>query len=348
MQYSSHGRHGDSGCGTIPPVATAAALSHNHAWPRSILVGESQAGGGAMRVVIIGQAAFGEAVFRSLLNRGDEVVGAFYEREGDPLFTLAQQRGVPAHRTQELRNEDFMPTLAALKPDLGVMAFVTVIIPERVLNLPSQGTIQYHPSLLPKHRGRSAINWAIINGETKTGVTIFWPDRGIDTGPVLLQKEAPIAPTDTLGSLYRNHLFPMGVEAMAEAVALIKAGRAPRLLQEDAQATYEPPCEGDLANVQWFRPAQQVYDHIRGCDPQPGAATLVRGSLVRLTDVALEPRTRAGRYGEVLAVGGDGVRVALNGGTLRIGQMRKEGGRRAPAGDFARDLDLRPGEFLGR
>jgi len=301
-----------------------------------------------MRVVIIGQAAFGEAVFRKLADAGEEVVAAFYEREGDPLWALAQQRGVPAFRTQELRKPDFMPTLAGLKPDLNVMAFVTVIIPERVLTLPSQGTIQYHPSLLPRYRGRSAINWAIINGEAQTGITIFWPDHGIDTGPVLLQKSATIGPTDTLGSLYRNQLFPLGVEAMAEAVGLIRAGKAPRQFQDEAQATYEPPCEGDLASIQWFRPAQQVYDHVRGCDPQPGAATLIRGSLVRLTDTALEPRTKPGRCGAVLEVGADGVRVALNGGTLLVRQMRREGGRRVSAADFANDLELRPGEFLGR
>ncbi len=301
-----------------------------------------------MRVAIIGQAAFGEAVLKKLAVSGEEIVAAFFEREGDPLFVLAQQRGIPAFRTQELRKPDFLPTYAALKPDINVMAFVTVIIPESVLNLPPRGTIQYHPSLLPRYRGRSAINWPIINGEAKTGITIFWPDRGIDTGPLLLQREAPISPADTLGSLYRNFLFPMGVEAMAEAVGMIKAGSAQRVPQDETQATYEPPCEGELANIQWFHPALQVYNHVRGCDPQPGASTTVRGNLVRLTDAALEPRTKAGRYGEVLEVDEAGLRVALNGGTLLVRQVRPEGGRRVPAAEFARDVDLLPGEFLGR
>ena len=172
-----------------------------------------------MRVALIGQAAFGEAVYRRLLEQGEDIVGVFYEREGDPLHNLAVEQGVPTHPTQSLRRRDFMQTYADLGAELNVLAFVTVIIPERVLDLPPHGSIQYHPSLLPLHRGRSAINWAIINGETETGVTIFWVDRGIDTGPVLLQKTAPISQTDTLASLYRNHLFPQGVDGLAEAVA---------------------------------------------------------------------------------------------------------------------------------
>ncbi|MBI4281943.1 MAG: methionyl-tRNA formyltransferase [Chloroflexi bacterium] len=300
-----------------------------------------------MRVVLIGQAAFGEAVYRRLLEQGEEVVGVFYEREGDALHTLAQGQGVPAYPTPELRSREFFQTYRALKPELNVMAFVTVIVPERVLNLPSRGTIQYHPSLLPLHRGRSAINWAIINGDTETGVTIFWPDRGIDTGLLLLQKRAPISPTDTVSSLYRNYLFPQGVEGLGEAVALVSQGRAPKMVQDEVRSTYEPPCEGELANIQWFRPAEQVYNHIRGCDPQPGAAATLRQELVRLTDVELGQRTGPGIYGEVVAVEEGGIRVALNGGSLLVRRIRREGERPMLAAEFARTVGLKVGERLG-
>ena len=299
-----------------------------------------------MRVVLIGQAAFGEAVYRRLLEQGEEVVGVFYEREGDALHTLAQGQGVPAYPTPELRSREFFQTYGALRPELNVMAFVTVIVPERVLSLPPHGTVQYHPSLLPRHRGRSAINWAIINGDTETGITIFWPDRGIDTGLLLLQKKAPISSTDTVSSLYRNYLFPLGVEGLGEAVALINQGRAPKMVQEEGQATYEPPCEGELANIQWFRPAEQVYNHIRGCDPQPGAATTLRQELVRLTDVELGQRAGPGMYGEVVAVEEGGIRVALNGGSLLVRRIRREGERPVPAAEFARTAGLKVGERL--
>jgi methionyl-tRNA formyltransferase len=300
-----------------------------------------------MRIVIIGQAAFGDAVFQKLLEQGDEVVGVFYEREDDPLHSRAQEYGTTAYPARELRNPDFFPTYAALDPELNVMAFVTTIIPENIINFPTHTTIQYHPSLLPVHRGRSAINWAIINGETETGITIFWPDRGIDTGPVLLQKRAPISSTDSLGVLYRNYLFSQGVGGIAEAVQLVKEGRAPRLVQDEAQATYEPPCGNGLEIVQWFRPAQSVYDHIRGCDPQPGAFTTLRKEPLRVTDVMLGPRTGRGMYGEVLALDEQGVWVTLNGGTLLVRRVQQEGQRRVSATEFAQNINLMPGERFG-
>ena len=300
-----------------------------------------------MRVALIGQAAFAEAVYRRLLEQGEDVVGVFYEREGDPLHTLAQEQGVPAYPTQELRRREFFSTYTDLGTELNVMAFVTVIIPERVIDLPSHGTIQYHPSLLPLHRGRSAINWAIINGETETGITIFWPDKGIDTGPVLLQKKAPISPTDSLSSLYRNLLFPQGVEGLVEAIALINEGHAPKIVQDESQATYEPPCEGQLADIQWFRPAEQVFNHIRGCDPQPGAATTFRQEVIRMSDVELGQRVGPGMFGEVLAVDESGIQVALNGGTLLVRRIRREGERPVPASEFASTVGLEIGNRLG-
>ena len=154
-----------------------------------------------MRVVIIGQAAFGEKVLEAILEKGEEVVCVFCPPERpdkpDSLRHLAERRGIPVHQPRQMRDPEVYDRYVKLQPDLNVMAFVTDIVPERILNLPRCGTIQYHPSLLPKHRGGSAINWAVINGESQTGLTIFWPDRGIDTGPILLQKEVEIAADDT-------------------------------------------------------------------------------------------------------------------------------------------------------
>jgi len=301
-----------------------------------------------VRVALIGQAAFGEAVYKRLLEQDKEVAGVFYEREGDPLHIMAQEQGVPVYPTRELRNREFFDTYSALGIELNVMAFVTVIIPERVINFPNHGTIQYHPSLLPLHRGRSAINWSIINGDTETGITIFWPDKGIDTGPVLLQKKTPITSTDTISSMYRNHLFPQGVDGMAEAIILIDEGHAPKIVQDETQATYEPPCEGSLANIQWFLPAEQVFNHIRGCDSQPGAATKIREEVIRLLDVELTPRSSPGMYGEVLSVNESDIQIALNGGTLTVRRIRREGERPVPAQEFANTIDLQAGERLTR
>ena len=211
-----------------------------------------------MRIICIGQAAFGEAVLQKLTERGEEVVAVYTPPDSagkrNPLKETAMQMGIPVFQPRSMRVPDVYEEYKRLKPDLNVMAFVTSVLPGSILDYPSMGTIQYHPSLLPKHRGGSAINWVIINGETKTGITIFWPDKGIDTGPILLQKEVEISPDDTVGSLYFEKLFPLGIEALAEAVELVKKGAAPRIPQDESQATYEGLCTEKDAIINWSAP----------------------------------------------------------------------------------------------
>ena len=185
-----------------------------------------------MRIVINGQQAFGASVLEALVESGEDVVAVYGapdkpDRPPDPLAEAAREAGIPLRQPDSFEAEDTAAALAALRPDLMVMAFVTLFVPEPVLNTPTHGSIQYHPSLLPRHRGPSAVNWAIIQGDPKTGIAIFWPDEGLDTGPVLMLKEVEVAPDDTLGSLYFDKLFPLGVEAMVESVDLVREGRAP-------------------------------------------------------------------------------------------------------------------------
>ncbi len=305
-----------------------------------------------MRIVVIGQAPFGEAVLKRLIERGEEVVGVSAPAtppggRPDPLRAAAEARGLPIFTTRDFRKTEVVfQAYAALKPDLNVMAYVTDILAERVLWAPMLRTIQYHPSLLPRHRGASAMNWAIIQGETKTGLTIFWPDRGTDTGDILLQREAAIEPDDTLGSLYFNKLFPMGVDALAEAVAMVKAGTAPRIRQDHSKATYEPICRDEHGVIDWTKPAQQVYNLIRGCNPQPGAHTTLRGKRLRIFDCKLAPAA-GGEPGTVLQVAGEGFIVALNGGTLGVHRVQPDGSGKVKAPEFAASAGLKAGDRLG-
>src|SRR3972149_388106 len=202
-----------------------------------------------MRIIIVGQGPFGEKVLQALIQKGGEVVGIFSpsDKRGEAMTVMAEKSGIPVFRPNLMKDPQVYDAYSKLKPELAILAFVTDIIPEKLLTVPSLGTICYHPSILPRHRGASAINWALIQGDTRTGLTIFWVDKGIDTGPILLQKEVEIKPDDTTGSLYFNKLFPMGVHAMVEAVDLIKKGRAPRIPQDDSKATYEPPCDDRVA-----------------------------------------------------------------------------------------------------
>lgn len=301
-----------------------------------------------MRVSIIGQAAFGEAVFLRLREGGHEVavVSAPAPAEGarpDALWRAATEAGVPAIDTASLKGEAALASWAAAGAELCVMAFVTEILPEEVFQAPPRGTIQYHPSLLPLHRGSSAINWAIINGDEETGLTVFWPDEGIDTGPVLLQKRCPVGPEDTVGSLYFDRLFPMGVEAMAEAVGLVADGKAPRVEQDHALGTYEPPCRDEHAEIRWHEPAARVHQLIRGTNPQPGAWAMHRSGRLRIYDCLRLPGQEPGMPGRVLRIDEEGFDVRLNGGVLRVLRVQPEGGKKLGAGEWAQAAGLKPG-----
>jgi methionyl-tRNA formyltransferase len=301
-----------------------------------------------MRVSIIGQAAFGESVLKRLGGDGVEIAGVSAPRpvEGqrpDALWAAAEAAGLPTVDTADLKQPKGLDAWKALNADLCVMAFVTAILSEDVFAAARLGAVQYHPSLLPLHRGSSAMNWAIINGDPETGLTIFWPDRGIDTGPVLLQKRCPIGPEETVGSLYFERLFPMGVDAIAEAVQLVDAGDPPRIVQDHALATYEPPCGDEHAAIRWHEPAARIHALIRGCNPQPGAFTTFEGAPLRIFDCRLTGAQEPGMPGRVLRVDGEGFDVRLNGGVLRVLRVQPAGQKKLSAGEWAGAAGLKEG-----
>src|SRR5205807_1741208 len=303
-----------------------------------------------MRIVVHGQQAFGKSVLDALLERGENVVGVYSAPDPaqggrvDPLKEAALARGLPVHQPRSFRNKpEVWEEFARLKADLCVMAYVTLIVPEAVLNQPARGTIQYHPSLLPRHRGPSSINWPIIMGETRTGLSIFWPDQGLDTGPILLQKEVEIRDTDTLGSLYFDRLYPLGVAALLEAVDLVRAGKAPKIAQEETQATYEGWCKTEHVQIDWHKPLQEVWNLIRGADPQPGAWTTYAGASVQIYDAKKHIGTTTEQPGEVTAVSEASFTVAAADGQLEVLRVRPAGGQKISAAAFASSVGLRPG-----
>src|SRR6202166_1985821 len=191
-----------------------------------------------MKIAIIGQQDFGKAVLEAFLGRGDEVAAVFCapEKEGarpDALRAAAQEKGLKVHQFKSLRDPEAARAMQEAGADLGIMAFVLQFAPQEFVNIPKHGTIQYHPSLLPKYRGPSSINWPLIRGDKHTGLTIFRPTDGLDEGPVILQKETPIGPDDTLGQVYFGRLFPMGVAALLEASDLVMSGSEPAAEQEE-------------------------------------------------------------------------------------------------------------------
>jgi methionyl-tRNA formyltransferase len=302
-----------------------------------------------MRIVIVGQGPFGEKVLEALLKKGEDVVGTFSppDKRGEGMKVLAEKSGIPFFRPNLMKDPQVYDAYVKLQPEVAILAFVTDIIPKKLLAVPSLGTICYHPSILPRHRGASAINWAIIQGDTRTGLTIFWVDKGIDTGPILLQKEVEIGPDDTTGSLYFSALFPMGVDAMTEAVELIKGGKAPRIPQDESKATYEPPCDDRVAFVDFGKSAKDIYNLIRGCDPQPGAYTIHRGEKIRFYDAKMVSLTTEKQPGEILAIEERSLQVAVKGGIIRVARLKVEKGEKIGPIEFAGLVGVKIGDRLG-
>ena len=209
-----------------------------------------------MRIVVHGQQAFGRAVLERLLERGEDVVAVCTApaKEGkpeDPLAELAREKGIELHQPASWKTPEALELMRGFDADVCMMAYVLLFVPEAVRDAPRHGTFQYHPSLCPMHRGPSSINWPIAMGKTRTGLTIFWPNDGLDEGPILLQKTCEIGPDETLGDVYFGKLFPMGVDAMMESLDLVKAGVILRHDQRLDDGSYESWFKKADAEVDW-------------------------------------------------------------------------------------------------
>ena len=298
-----------------------------------------------MRIVVIGQAAFGRDVFDALREAGENIVGVSTPRQRsrpDPLFEAATEAGLPIIVTPDLRKEEPFQQYLDLKPELLVFAFVTDIVRKNVLEAATHGAIQYHPSLLPLYRGRTAINWAILGGETRTGLTIFWVDEGIDTGPILLQRDVEIGPDDSVGSLYFDQLYPMGVEALVEATRLVRDGAAPREMQDEDRATYEPPADAEHGRIDWNQHGRVVHNVIRGNDPQPGAHATLEGARVKLFGSSYRPGSPSEDPGTVVATIDQQVEIAVVGGSIVLARAQADEGKKIAANEV-----LNVGDRLG-
>jgi methionyl-tRNA formyltransferase len=205
--------------------------------------------------------------------------------------------------------------------------------------------------LLPKYRGPSSINWPIIRGDTRTGLTIFRPTDGLDEGPVILQKETPIGPDDTLGSIYFDRLFPMGVQAMLEAADLVMAGRHREAIQDESAASYEGWCRGAEAKINWANHVDFIHNLIRGCNPAPGAWTTLGGKKLQIFDCRKHMfRTFGavkGKIGEVSGIGAESFFVTAQGGRIEVLKAKHEDGKKVSASEIIAACNIAVGTVLG-
>ncbi|MGH8687950.1 MAG: methionyl-tRNA formyltransferase [Burkholderiales bacterium] len=305
-----------------------------------------------MRIAIVGQQDFGKAVLEAFLARGDEVGAVFCapEKEGarpDVLRVAAQDKGLQVHQLKSLKAPEALQAMKAANAEIGIMAFVLQFAPQEFVATPRRGTLQYHPSLLPKYRGPSSINWPISRGEKETGLTIFRPTDGLDEGAVVLQKKTPIGENDTLGNVYFERLFPMGVQAMLEAADLVVAGRHQETVQDESKASYEGWFREAEARIHWGSHVDVIHDLIRGSDPAPGAWTTLGGAKLQLFDSRKEPvRTFGavrGKVGEVLGVEEGRLVVTAQGGRIHAAKVKLGDGKKVAAADAG----IAKGQILG-
>jgi methionyl-tRNA formyltransferase len=310
----------------------------------------------SMKTAIIGQQDFGKAVLEALLARGDQVGAVFCapEKEGarpDALRVAAQEKGLKVHQFKSLKSPEAADAMKAANADIGIMAYVLQFAPQEFVKIPKHGTIQYHPSLLPKYRGPSSINWPIARGETRTGLTIFRPTDGLDEGPVILQKETPIGPDDTIGSVYFDRLFPMGVQAMLEAADLVVAGKHKETVQDESKASYEGWFRDAEAKIAWANHVDFVHNLIRAANPAPGAWTTLAGKKVQIYDCRKHiVRTFGavkGKIGEVSEIGAESFFVTAQGGRIEVLKVKHEDGKKMSAAEFVAQYRLAPGTLLG-
>src|SRR3954465_2128698 len=305
-----------------------------------------------MKIAIIGQQDFGKAVLEAFHARGDTIAAVFCapEKEGakaDPLRTAAQEKNLKVYQLPNLKGREAIQAMKDAGADIGIMAFVLQFAPQEFVNIPKHGTIQYHPSLLPKYRGPSSINWPISRGEKETGLSIFRPTDGLDEGAVILQKKTPIGENDTLGNVYFDRLFPMGVQAMLEAADLVVAGKHKEVVQDESQASYEGWFRDAEAKIHWAPHVDFIHNLIRGADPAPCAWTTLNGAKLQLSDSRKElVRTFGavkGKIGEVVEVKDGRLVITAQGGRIHAGKAKLGDGKKVGGADAG----IKPGTVLG-
>ena len=304
-----------------------------------------------MRLIVMGQQAFGKDVLSKLIEAGtDDVVAVYCEpdRDGkpvDPIKEFALEQGLPVHQPANFDDPATLETLAGFDADLMVMAFVNVFVPEAARETPKQGSICFHPSLLPLHRGPSAVNWPIIMGSDKSGFSWFYPSDGLDEGDSLMQWDCPIGPDDTVIDLYFKKIYPVAVDSVLEVCDLFRAGNPPHIVPDETQATYERRCTARHSHIEWNRLVGQVYNLIRGTNPAPGAWTTFKGAKIGIFDSAKRPGD--GISGRIRKISDDGIEVQCVGGRVLVKRVRPDGEGKLAASDWAAAAGVAVGDEFG-
>lgn len=297
-----------------------------------------------MRIVFLGTPEFGVPSLEALLKAGHEVVGVFTQpdrpkgrgkkMEYCPVKACAVSHGIPVFQPVKIRLES-VEDLKALQPELCVTAAFGQILSQEILDIPSHGTVNVHSSLLPKYRGSSPINWALLCGEKVTGVTTMMTDKGMDTGDILLQKEVEILPGETAGEL-TERLSLIGAELLIETIQKIEDGTCPRTPQNHEQMSYYPMLKKEMGLIEWGMEAEKILWRICGLSPWPGTYTFIGGEMLKIWQGRVETWDE-GTPGDILeADGKKGLLIKAGKDAVRVVELQAQGGKRMKAADYLR------------
>lgn len=312
-----------------------------------------------MKLVFMGTPDFALPSLRAILRAGhtvhyvvtqpDRPSGRGLKVTRSPVGMLAEEMGLPLLCPERVREPGFLKKMRECDPDAIVVVAFGQKIPGPLLNLPRYGCINVHASLLPKYRGAAPIQWAIMNGETETGVTTIYLDEGWDTGDIILQKAIPIDEDATAGDLH-DVLAQEGAELLVRTLELVGSGCAPRIPQDDSRASYAPAITKEDARIDWSRPAHVIRNLIRGMSPYPGAYTFCNGRLLKIFkgEALWAPGWDMASPGEVIAIEeGRGFIVATGSGALLITELQPENRKRMSASDYVHGRGITAGVSLG-
>ncbi len=293
-----------------------------------------------MRVIFMGTPDFAVPSLQKLLDRGDDVCAVFtqpdkpkgrgHKLQAPPVKELALQHGIPVYQPGTLRQEEVQNQLRALAPELIVVAAYGKMLPKAVLDLPKYGCINVHGSLLPKYRGAAPIQWAVINGDSVSGVTTMYMGEGMDTGDMLLKAETPIGPEETSGELF-DRLKLLGADLLGETLDRLEQGTLERVPQCEDEATRAPMLSKELSQVDWTRPAREIHDLIRGLNPWPCAFATLNGKRLKL--LSSRVREETGSPGGLFA-DKEGLSVFCGEGSLLLTELQTENGKRMSGGEY--------------
>ena len=309
-----------------------------------------------MRIIFMGTPEFAVPSLTAMLEHGEEVVAVVTQPDRprgrgrkvvpSPIKMVAEKAGLDVLQPTKIRTEGFLDELRSYRPDLIVVTAYGRILPKSLIELPPYGTINVHASLLPKYRGAAPIQWAVINCEKETGVTIMQMDEGLDTGDILHPGSLPIAEDDTAGTLAEK-LAGLGGQLLIEALDRLREGTLVAVQQDDSQATLAPPLEKENGRIQWEMPAERISGLIRGLDPWPTAYTFLDGERYRFFRPKVLAEGVAAKPGTLVKVAREGLHVATGDGQLAVAEVQREGGRRMPVQAFLQGNPLNEGIVFG-